>query len=601
MIIAVRGLLLIACLLSMALALYLLQADYRVLDVTLRSHFPNIHENTDTARLGITPLRLFLLVVTFALIALVSGLIFFCLPQQAQQWREGIKNWAAHQKAAVGRWLRELADLSVGQQCAAGGILLVALLFNLYRGSQPYYNGDEVYSYVYFVHNGFLTTLCHYPDTNNHVFFNLLCILLDWLFSNPAWVMRPVSFIAHLLLLLAVFLFVRRHFGYRPAVMAMAMGAFFLPSSLYAIYGRGHVLMSLFALVALFNMYAYTLYFRSRHLTGFVVASVLAFYTVPTYIHCFLSVCAFGLYEGIRQRNGRGVGNIIKAGLITALGTVLLYWPIILFSGIESLLANKWVTYEAGRFREILVISVVETIHYVLGTPAKGYWLAVALMIPFAYAFFRTNWSPSSSSDGQTMFDTHVARWLRLLVISVLVTALVIVLHRVYPPYRVWTYFSFLCQITVAILLEYYLRRAEVKIRPRVEAVLTLLTCGIILGIGIGQYQRFEHLPESMETYRSYRKREEAVRYLMSRNPSAVLIEDNESDIYYFLPFYRIIGQKQFRIDRLDQPHRQRSYDFVICHPESFPTQLSLADFQPLFQIRQTVVYERKRLISPDP
>jgi hypothetical protein len=48
------------------------------------------------------------------------------------------------------------------------------------------------------------------------------------------------------------------------------------------------------------------------------------------------------------------------------------------------------------------------------------------------------------------------------------------------------------------------------------------------------------------------------------------------------------------RIDVSEQANWQNRYDFVICHPESFPKQLALTDFHPLFQIRQIVVYERK-------
>jgi len=332
---SIRVLFFVICLSSVLLALYLFRTDYRLLDTAFRSYFPNLHEHPDTARLSITPLRLFLLVITCGLIAFVSGLAFIHFPQQAQTWRAKIRSWAESQKSAVRSLLKEIEAMPTWQKYAAGGILLSSLAINLYRSSWSSYDGDEVYSCVYFVHNGWLTTLCHYPDTNNHVFFNLLCIPLDALFSKPAWVLRLVPILAHLALLSAIFLFVKRYFGFCPAFVAMSMGAFWLPTSFYGSIGRGHELMSLFALIGIFHMYAYTLRFQSRNLVTFVGVSVLAFYTVPTYIHCFMSVCAFGLYEGIRQGHWRCVGRIIKAGLFTVLGTVMLYWPIILFSGID--------------------------------------------------------------------------------------------------------------------------------------------------------------------------------------------------------------------------------------------------------------------------
>jgi hypothetical protein len=351
--------------------------------------------------------------------------------------------------------------------------------------------------------------------------------------------------------------------------------------------------MRLFALIGIFHMYVYTLHFQSRHLVGFVVVSILAFYTVPTYIHCFMSVCAFGLYEWIRQGHWRCVGRIIKAGLCTALGTVVLYWPIVLFSGIESLLANQWVTYEAARFQDIFIISVVETVHYGLGTPAKGYYLAAVLTVAFAYALVKTSRPKPASLQNPTCFNSNVARWLRLMVISV-VTTLIIILHRVYPPYRVWTYFSFLCQITLAILFVFYLKVFADKIRPRTQLVLLLLACVIQPGIGLAQYHWKERQPESIETEQAYRKRERAISYLMSRQPSAVLTENTEAGIDYFLRFRCIVEQQTLRIDVLERADWQSRYDFVICHPENFPEPLALADFQPLLQVRQTVVYERK-------
>jgi len=112
--------------------------------------------------------------------------------------------------------------------------------------------------------------------------------------------------------------------------------------------------------------------------------------------------------------------------------------------------------------------------------------------------------------------------------------------------------------------------------------------------IGLAQYHWKEGQPESIETEQTYRKRERAISYLMSRQPSAVLAENMEAGIDCFLRFRCIFEQQTVRIDVLGRADWQNRYDFVICHPESFPKQLALTDFHPLFQIRQTVVYARK-------
>jgi hypothetical protein len=581
------------CLISGGVLMYLFQVDYRVLDFTLRSHFPNLYENHETARLGITPFRLSLLQFTSGLLTLTSGAGLHYLSRNYNRWSRALKIWLADLRPSSRRLISEIRRIPAGQRYASGSILLASLIANLYRSNQANYIGDEAYSYVYFIHNGFLSSLCHYPDTNNHVFFSLIGVLLDSFMQSPAWVLRLPSVLAHFLLLSLLFLFLQRHFGFRPALIALAMGACWLPSSLYAAYGRGHMLMCLFALLAAFSMYTYTIH-QGRHLDRFIAASILAFYTVPTYIHLFVSFCAFGLFEGIRQRNKRLVWEVIKAGLGTALGTVILYWPIILFSGIESLLANKWVHYEAQRFGSILIVSVIETIHYILGTPAKGYWLAVAMALPFTYALWKTNRVRATSSPSQSLFDENVAHWLRLMVITVIVTAAIILLHRVYPPYRVWTYFAFLCQITLAILLEYYLKIAAIRVSSVANTVLTTLGCGIIVFIGILQYQRMESLPESIEIRKVYEARKKVNSYIISRQPRALLIEDTDAYFYYFLPLQQIIAQQTFRIDLMERPQWQSPYDFVICEPENFPQQLAIVDFHPLFQINETVVYERK-------
>lgn len=246
------------------------------------------------------------------------------------------------------------------------------------------------------------------------------------------------------------------------------------------------------------------------------------------------------------------------------------------------------------RFQNIFIISVVETIHYVLGTPAKGYYLAVVLTLAFTYTLVKTSQSKPGPSRNPTYFDSNVARWLRLMVISVIVTALIIVLHQVYPPYRVWTYFSFLCQITLAILFVFYLKAFAKQICPRVQGMLFFLACAVQPGIGLAQYHWKEGQPESIETEQTYRKRERAISYLMSCQPAAVLAENTEAGIDYFLRFRCIVEQQTVRMDMLEGADWQSRYDFVICHPESFPKQLALTRFHPLFHIRQTVVYERK-------
>jgi hypothetical protein len=103
-----------------------------------------------------------------------------------------------------------------------------------------------------------------------------------------------------------------------------------------------------------------------------------------------------------------------------------------------------------------------------------------------------------------------------------------------------------------------------------------------------------ESLPESIEARKVYEARKKVNSYIIARQPRAVLVEDTDADFYFFLPLQHIIEQQTFRIDLMERPQWSSHYDFVVCHPQNFPRQLALADFRPLFQIHETIVYERK-------
>ncbi|MEK6480741.1 hypothetical protein WJR50_24575 [Catalinimonas sp. 4WD22] len=351
--------------------------------------------------------------------------------------------------------------------------LLVSILFfsvglriYLYFYLPPHF--DELGTYFQFVDQGFLFINVFYPYPNNHVFFNHVYLLAS-LFTDDAILAGrlPSMIFFHALIVLLFIGILRLTKNVYAAFLSLIICVFYLPSSVYAVEGRGYMLLSLLLLVAAFSLLLALLNNRKEAFYIFIPASVLAAFTIPVFFVPFLGLMIFGVVYSLMLRKQNLFNSIIMSGICVGLGVLLSYLPIFLFNGIKAVAANETVAslHVPHFYTYNFPIATAETISFLVGTSTKGWIFFVVFGILIGLAIFKVNiktklWWYLSGSILSALFFYALVR-------------------RSFVLERSTSYNSFFIYSSFAIAIAYWLMRL-VKSRRFIWSIMTILTAMIV-------------------------------------------------------------------------------------------------------------------------
>jgi hypothetical protein len=226
-------------------------------------------------------------------------------------------------------------------------VMLVGLAYRLHAitGSVTY---DEAYNYLAFIRRPFIETMIDYHLPNNHIFLSLILNLTIRLFGDAQWVLRMPTLIFGILMIPATYGFGKRFYGKKTGLLAAVGVAFFPELVHYSSIFRGYIL------VALFTLWAFNLaddLRREKNRFGWGVLTlilILGMYTVPTMLFPFAILYVWFLQVIISKDFGESYSSqwdllryTIISGALTALGTLILYAPILYLTP-DNLLNHRW-------------------------------------------------------------------------------------------------------------------------------------------------------------------------------------------------------------------------------------------------------------------
>ena len=308
-------------------------------------------------------------------------------------------------------------------------ILLLGLVVRISLLTQPIRH-DEAFTFTNYASKPLLVGILNYSFPNNHLFHTIQVHLACTFLGDSPWAIRIPAFLAGLLTLPACYLVLRTFYGMYAALIATA--AVSMSSALieYATNGRGYSLVCLLYLITLGIAHYLR---RNNSVAGWALLAVLfaaGFYTIPIMLFAFgvigtwLMLCALledSIHSVLQMGKRLLVTSVVMAGI-----TFLLYLPVLLGSGLDSLLSNR-----------------------ALENPLT--WRAVAERLPSSLAATWSQWT----RDFPGSLDLIVAAGLLLsivvhsrtathrvhLAVPVLVWCLpVLFIQRVVPPERVWLF-----------------------------------------------------------------------------------------------------------------------------------------------------------------
>ncbi len=297
---------------------------------------------------------------------------------------------------------------------------------------------DEANSYITYISHPWLSVLgvVRY-DPNNHPLYTCLAALSALLGGAREWVLRLPAFAAGVLLIPAVYLWGRQIAGSAAGLWGAALVAVCSPLVEYSVLARGYMLQTLLFLLMLIAAVRLT---RHDCLGGWlllVMLSGLGFFTMPSMLYgfgsvaCWLFLTAMG--EPVGPVRKRLILHLLLAAAVTGLLAILLYFPILVFSGPAAVLASKWTAPVPWYYFWTKWLDTLADIWRYLNRDLPGA-VVVLLAVGFLYSQLRSGVLPKM----RVPFSVAV----------LLGCAPLIFIQRVVPYTRVWLFlFQFLSPI----------------------------------------------------------------------------------------------------------------------------------------------------------
>ena len=247
--------------------------------------------------------------------------------------------------------LRQIFGISLGDRknrlylAALLIVTLLALLIRLVFISRPMRH-DEAYTFIAFASRSLGVVISDYHLPNNHVFHTLLVYLAYHLLGNQPWIIRLPALVAGVLVVPATYWVGNRFYNRNTAIVSAALVASSSPFIGYSTNARGYSLLSLFALLVL----ALGVHVKEKNnLIAWILIvslSALGFYTNPTMLYPFGILMTWLLVSALLKDvslaySPRFIYYLLSAGICVALLTILLYAPILIFSGLDNLVGNS--------------------------------------------------------------------------------------------------------------------------------------------------------------------------------------------------------------------------------------------------------------------
>ncbi|SDE19124.1 glycosyltransferase family 39 protein [Niabella drilacis] len=275
------------------------------------------------------------------------------------------------------------ADLTGVPRCLFWSGLLVYLVKSVVYIFWFPAQHDELWNYnTYIVQPFYYSCLVR----NNYPLHNLILNLADLLpFENKEVLMRLPNLLIGTALYFFTFYGAKKISGnaFLAACAAILMSV--MPVvTFYTLYARGTLLALLLSALFLYAAYRYVIYKNRSSVFWIVVATVLGFYSIPTFLFPFV----IGVFFIIA---GRGMTRQVIKGLTAALLLVaLLYLPMLLGVGGSGIIRDA-----AGRlpFHELALVFKKFSLGVIaafMGGAGEAVGIFLLLLTPFFYGKFKT-------------------------------------------------------------------------------------------------------------------------------------------------------------------------------------------------------------------
>jgi dolichyl-phosphate-mannose-protein mannosyltransferase len=328
---------------------------------------------------------------------------------------------------------------------------------------------DEAATFNAFVAQPLYVSLANYSEPNNHLLHTLLVSLAVDALGDGEWAIRLPALIAGIATLPLSYVLARRLYNSTAALLTAALVASSSTLVEYSTNARGYSLLVALTIASLLAAARVIETGSQGAWATLALCSILGFYAIPTMAYAFGGVV--GWIAGSQLLRGGSWRNVLVplgwCVIAVAVGTALLYAPVIGASGIDAVASNRFVEpIGVGEFTRGLPDHVWSTI------ASWGRDIPVVLSVAFAAATITS-----------LVLTPRLSRFsVPPLVALVAWAALMIAAQRVLPFTRVWLYLVPVVLATGAGFIGWVLEQSRRGVRiGQVTAAAVAVTASILV------------------------------------------------------------------------------------------------------------------------
>lgn len=408
---------------------------------------------------------------------------------------------------------------------------------------------DEAFSFVFLVDRGFLTTLTFYPGPNNHVAYLLLSSLVKLVSDNPLICLRLPVFIISIVFFFQLYLFIKSLSNWKSGLLGTWF--FFLTpyGFFYSSHGRGYLLMSLCVLLILISGLRWMKNERNTDLLLFILFTSLGLFTIPTFIYPLSSVILLVVVSRIMERRRKQLIMFLISCGIASLLTLLFYSPILILNGVDSITGNSWVQpLDVNAWYQQLLTYIIDWVNFPFGEGVLAAF-ATPIFILFGIVFLFDKKYNLSKGKKTTLVG---------IIILIFFPFLMIILQKVLPPVRTWT-FHLISLSVITSLIIYKLEEDILISKYKVSTVCILL---------FGVYSYLNLYLDWSDKKNIYSQLDDTVEFIFDKKAKNVFVG---KDIYNVFLRLKYINTDNSIYIETDNKKLSANYEYIILSKGQIP------------------------------
>ncbi len=445
---------------GLILSYYLFYIEYGVFLTTV-SDIVGVSDKYDSLKLVLTQ-EVFSSIRIFSLLPLIVGILLFIYSIKIQLYIDRVRSL-----------LRGIVDevklIDKKYFLMIFFIIFTSSIYKLFYAISLPISYDEAWTYINFTDKGLLSSISYYPAPNNHVLYSVLTNLTNYLPFNQTINIRLPSIFISAFSTFIFYLVFRKMFNNRIAIYITAIFSFLYAIVYYGYLARGYSLVVLAFIICFYGssrLLDLTLDKNIQWKYYFYLSfgAVLGLYSIPSFLYPYFALTTFLAFNFVYHNDKKGLVNLLISILATTIVTIIIYSPILIVSGLESMSNNGGVQI-ISRFdvASRLYQHFKETLQFLFYYE----WILLLIIFLSVFSLIKVKNNPK----------------IKLAIYIILISPLILLIHSTIPFERTWIYLIVPILFLLGVFVHYFFTE-----RNSIYFDISFLFMTIALGISYNTY-----------------------------------------------------------------------------------------------------------------